>query len=160
VSNVIQFRRPGAPRRSWRIATLATGLGVVLAIALAPSCSTVPTATGPVIAGTVTSVTDGDTLRIGATRIRLAAIDANELHGGCHNACASMSSAAARDNLARLALGHRIECEQTGTSYRRVVAFCRVGDVDLSCAQVRAGAAIIWDRYDPHGAFRRRCLGR
>jgi len=112
------------------------------------------------IAGTVTNVHDGDTFRIGDTRIRLAAIDANELHGGCHTICATMSAQASRDNLSRLALGQRVECEQTGTSYRRVVAFCRVGSVDLSCAQVKAGAAIIWDKYDPRGAFRRRCLGR
>jgi endonuclease YncB( thermonuclease family) len=111
------------------------------------------------IMGTVTNVHDGDTFRIGETRVRLAAIDANELKGNCHNACAPMSAGAARDNLTRLALGQRVTCEQTGTSYNRVVAFCRVGAVDLSCAQVRAGAAIIWDRYDPGGAFRRRCLG-
>jgi endonuclease YncB( thermonuclease family) len=112
------------------------------------------------IAGTVTNVHDGDTFRIGDTRIRLAAIDANEMGGACHTICAAMPAPAARDHLAKLALGRRIVCQQTGMSYRRVVAFCRVGKVDLSCAQVKAGAAIIWDKYDPRGAFRRRCLGR
>ena len=112
------------------------------------------------LVGTVTQVHDGDTFRIGDTRVRLAAIDANEMNGSCHNFCATMSAEASRDHLASLALGRRVECEKTGTSYRRVVAFCRVGGVDLSCAQVRAGAAIIWDRYDPRGAFRRHCLGR
>ena len=111
------------------------------------------------LAGTVTQVHDGDTFRIGDTRVRLAAIDANEMNGSCHNVCATMSAEASRDHLASLALGHRVECDQTGTSYHRIVAFCRVGRVDLSCAQVRAGAAIIWDRYDPGGAFRRRCFG-
>jgi len=163
MGNVVGFRRPGRSRR-WLMPT-ATLIGAAVlgaVIGLAPSCSTdrPEQATGPLIAGTVTQVHDGDTMRIGATRIRLAAIDANELGGRCHHACAAMSATAARDNLARLALGHRVECEQTGTSYKRVVAFCRVGEIDLSCAQVRAGAAIIWDRYDPHGAFRRRCLGR
>lgn len=110
------------------------------------------------IAGTVTQVHDGDTFRIGDTRIRLAAIDANEMNGSCHNQCAPLSADASRDNLARLVLGRRVECDQTGTSYNRIVAFCRVGALDLSCAQVRAGAAIIWDKYDPRGAFRRRCL--
>jgi endonuclease YncB( thermonuclease family) len=112
------------------------------------------------VAGIVTNVHDGDTFRIGDTRVRLAAIDANEMNGRCHNECASMSPTASRDNLVRLVLGRRVECEQTGTSYNRVVAFCRVGRVDLSCAQVKAGAAIIWDKYDRGGAFRRRCLGR
>lgn len=113
-----------------------------------------------IISGRVTAVTDGDTFRLGATRVRLAAIDANELHGGCHTVCAPRSARAARDNLARLALGRRVVCRQTGTSYRRIVAFCSVGGVDLSCAQVRAGAAVIWPRYDRYGRFRRRCLGR
>jgi endonuclease YncB( thermonuclease family) len=111
------------------------------------------------ITRTITQVPDGDTFRIGDTRIRLAAIDANEMNGSCHNQCAPMSAEASRDHLARLALGHRVECDQTGTSYNRVVAFCRIGALDLSCAQVRAGAAIIWDKYDPRGVFRRRCLG-
>ncbi len=108
----------------------------------------------------VTNVRDGDTFRIGDTRIRLAAIDANEMNGSCHNECAAMSPTASRDNLARLALGQRVECEQTGTSYNRIAAFCRVGHTDLSCAQVKAGAAIICDKYDRDGAFRRRCNGR
>lgn len=112
------------------------------------------------LAGTVTQVHDGDTFRIGETRVRLAAIDANEMNGSCHDLCAPLSAAAPRDHLADLALGRYVECRQTGTSYRRVVAFCRVDGTDLSCAQVRAGAAVIWDRYDPRGAFRRRCLGR
>jgi endonuclease YncB( thermonuclease family) len=111
------------------------------------------------LAGTVTQVHDGDTFRIGDTRIRLAAIDANEMDGDCHTVCATMPAGASRDHLARLALGRRVECEQTGMSYNRVVAFCRIGKLDLSCAQVKAGAAIIWDKYDPRGAFRRRCLG-
>lgn len=113
-----------------------------------------------IISGQVTSVTDGDTFRIGATRIRLEAIDANELHGGCHTVCAPRSAAEARDNLARLALGRTVTCESHGLSYRRVVAFCSVDGVDLSCAQVRGGFAIVWAKYDPDSAFRRRCLGR
>jgi endonuclease YncB( thermonuclease family) len=111
------------------------------------------------IAGTVTNVHDGDTFRIGDIRVRLAAVDANEMNGTCHLGCARLSAQASRDHLARLALGRYVECERTGTSYHRVVAFCRVGDMDLSCAQVRSGAAVIWDKYDKGGVFRRRCVG-
>jgi endonuclease YncB( thermonuclease family) len=104
------------------------------------------------ITGTVASITDGDTLRLAdGTRIRLQGIDANELDGSCHVTCAILTARDARDNLARLALGRRISCEQTGTSYRRVTAWCSVGGMDLSCAQVRAGAAIRWARYDRDG---------
>lgn len=109
-------------------------------------------------AGIVTSVHDGDTFRLAdGTRVRLAAIDANELDGSCHNACAPLSAEAARRQLAALALGRRATCEQTGTSYARVVAFCRVGPLDLSCALVRAGAAVRWPRYDMD---HRLCHGR
>jgi endonuclease YncB( thermonuclease family) len=103
------------------------------------------------IVGVVTSVHDGDTFRIGRTSIRLQGIDANELDGSCHNNCAAMSGAEARDYLANLALGQEVTCDETGTSYKRVTAWCSVGGVDLSCEMVQAGAAIRWDRYDRGG---------
>jgi endonuclease YncB( thermonuclease family) len=104
------------------------------------------------ITGTVTSVTDGDTFRLGdGTRIRLQGIDANEKNGSCHNACAPMSGVAAKAHLSRLALGKQVRCDTTGKSYKRITAWCRVGSVDLSCAQMRAGAAVRWPRYDPAG---------
>jgi len=109
------------------------------------------------ISGRVTAITDGDTFRIGATRVRLAHIDANEMHGGCHTVCAPRSARAARDNLARLALGKHVVCRQTGTSYRRIVAECSVDGVDIGCAQLRGGFAIDWARYDRHGRYTRRC---
>jgi endonuclease YncB( thermonuclease family) len=111
----------------------------------------------PPIECVVQRVIDGDTFVCASgERIRLAAIDANELHGGCHNQCASRSAIEARDDLARLTLGRRIACEATGRSYNRTVAWCRVGRIDLSCAQVRGGFAVRWARYDRMG---RLCRG-
>ena len=101
------------------------------------------------IVGVVTNVHDGDTFRLGVTRARLAGIDANEMDGSCHHACAALSAPAARDYLAGLILGREVRCEQVGTSYNRVVAWCSVGGRDLSCEMVRAGGAVRWDRYDP-----------
>lgn len=104
------------------------------------------------LVGVVTNVHDGDTLTIAdGTRIRLQGIDANELNGTCHTTCAILSPTDARDNLADLALGRKITCEKTGTSYRRVTAWCSVGGRDLSCEQVRIGAAVIWQKFDRGG---------
>lgn len=106
----------------------------------------------------VIAVHDGDTFRCGdGTRIRIAAVDANELDGSCHGECAPMSADKAQRRLEHLVLGRTVQCQQTGTSYERVVAFCSIGDIDVSCSQARAGAAIYLPRYDRDGAFARRC---
>jgi endonuclease YncB( thermonuclease family) len=103
----------------------------------------------------VVSVHDGDTIRCAdGTRVRLQGIDANELDGSCHTTCAPLSASAARDRLSGLALGKPAQCVSTGKSYRRVTAWCAATGVngrpvDLSCAQVAAGAAVIWRRFDP-----------
>ncbi len=104
------------------------------------------------IVGVVTSVHDGDTLRLAdGTRIRLAGIDANEMDGSCHVTCAARSAVDARDNLRRLALGKTVRVETTGKSYNRVTGWVSVGGRDLSCAQVRGGYAVRWARYDRQG---------
>lgn len=104
----------------------------------------------------VSAVHDGDTIRCAdGLRVRLQGIDANELDGTCHdNQCAAMTPVAARDHLAHLALGKTVTCTPTGTSYSRVTAWCSLRrllkkPIDLSCFQVKAGAARIWRRYDP-----------
>lgn len=97
----------------------------------------------------VVSIHDGDTLTCAdRTRVRLAAIDAPEVDG-CHGkpgrSCVAGDGFASRDNLASLALRKTIACSKVGMSYRRVVARCSIGGVDLSCAQVRGGFAV--ERY-------------
>lgn len=100
----------------------------------------------------VQAVHDGDTFRCADnTRIRLQGIDANELNGSCHVSCAALSATEARDALSRLALGRTVSCVPTGTSYRRVTAWCSIRGTDLSCEMVRSGAAVVWRRYDPAG---------
>jgi len=75
----------------------------------------------------VVSVHDGDTMRCAdGTRVRLQGIDANEMDGSCHHECASLSAIAARDYLGWLASGKTALCSPTGTSYRRVTAWCSV----------------------------------
>jgi len=96
----------------------------------------------------VATVHDGDTIRCAdGTRVRLQGIDANELDGSCHTTCARLSADRARARLESLSLRQTLRCSPTGRSYRRVVAWCSVRlrgrMVDLSCAQVETGTAII-----------------
>lgn len=112
----------------------------------------------PALICMVASVTDGDTFRCAdATRIRIAAIEANELHGGCHlSRCAPMSARRAKAYLAGLIAGNNLTCRPVDISYSRVVATCRLPDGrDLGCTMVRAGAALWWESY-----ARRYGLGR
>lgn len=101
------------------------------------------------IACIVAAVHDGDTFTCrDGTRVRLAGVDANELDGSCHNACAPMSGEAARRYVDRLIHRQRLACQPYGHSYARIVARCTLPDGrDLSCQTIAAGAAVRWDRY-------------
>lgn len=146
--------------RSGRVAFLQVALPAALigtfgGLAYNMGASGGPTAradTGDAAAFTCSSpaVVDGDTLRCGATRIRLQGIDAPETEGHCRPGrdCAPGDPIASTDNLRRLAAGRTMECHQTDTDrYGRVVAVCAVEGVDLSCEQLRNGHAI--RRYAP-----------
>lgn len=92
------------------------------------------------------TIVDGDTLRCGEIRIRLASIDAPELPGHCRigRTCVSGDPYASTESLRRLIGDQPIKCRQTDTDrYGRVVAFCSAGGRDLSCAQVAGGFAIV-----------------
>lgn len=94
----------------------------------------------------VPEVTDGDTIRCGALRVRLASIDAPEMPGHCRRGrnCVDGDPYASKAHLQQLIGGGSLKCEQTDTDrYGRVVALCEAEGRDLSCAQVEAGHAII-----------------
>ena len=99
----------------------------------------------------VAYVNDGDTLRCqDGTRVRLHAIAARETDGSCSpgHPCPGASASASKAALERLA-GRRINCVQTGTSYRRVTAICdNEQGVEINCGMIRSGAAVIWDRFN------------
>lgn len=86
-------------------------------------------------------VADGDTLRVGATRVRLSGVDAPELSQRCGSdgrkvECGVMEA----DWLRRRVEGRPITCETVDVDrYGRSVATCRVGGVDIGAALVRAG---------------------
>ena len=99
----------------------------------------------------VAYVNDGDTLRCqDGTRVRLHAIAARETDGSCSagHPCPEASAAVSAAALRRLA-GNRITCVRTGQSYERVTAICHnTSGVEINCAMVQSGAALIWDRFD------------
>lgn len=100
----------------------------------------------------VSSITDGDTLRCAdGTRVRLHAVAARERDESCSSGhpCPSASGAAATAVLRQLAAGQGLQCVRTGVSYNRVTAICRneVG-VEINCAMVQSGTAVIWPRYN------------
>lgn len=99
----------------------------------------------------VAMVTDGDTFRCAdGTRVRLALVNAQELHGApCprNRPCPAMPARQAKAALERMILGRTLHCRQVGVSYRRVVADCDYGATTVSCATVKIGATAWWESY-------------
>lgn len=95
----------------------------------------------------VARVIDGDTLQIGAARVRLFGIDAPELAQTCgvaHWACGAW----ARDRLVARVSGHAVTCRgRNEDRYGRLIARCDAGQGDLGRALVAEGAAIAYRRY-------------
>ena len=111
-------------------------------------------AAGQGIIGQAT-VIDGDTLEIHGQRIRLWGIDAPESAQLCRGSdskpfrCGSAAALALSDHIG----GHTVTCSPKATDrYRRTVAICFVGDVELARWLVGLGLAIDWPHYS-HGAY-------
>jgi micrococcal nuclease len=99
----------------------------------------------------VSWIIDGDTFICRDGRhVRLAGIDAPELHG-CRprRRCTRGDAKASLHSLIGLAKGREARCEDVGKSYDRVLAFCSVGGTDLACAQVRGGYAVVRYSFAP-----------
>ena len=106
---------------------------------------------------TVSSITDGDTLRCvergpdgREIRVRLSGIDARERDGTCARGhpCAAASPAAATTRLEQLAGHDVLSCQTVSSTYGRIAAFCRNSSgIDLSCALLASGVVVKWDRY-------------
>lgn len=153
-SNVIPFRRSKRWKIGITVPLVAAGLIIGAAMgwgALQTSAKLsnwLPVAADPSLGiGCVSpTVTDGDTLRCGSTRIRLSSIDAPELPGHCRKGreCTPGDPYASTENLRRLVKGEAVACRQIDTDhYGRAVAFCSVKGQDLSCAQKQGGFAIM-----------------
>lgn len=126
-----------------------SGVACILALALSASSVHAGTNGGPLIAGPAT-VVDGDTLRIGPVTIRIHGIDAPEQdqHCGTKSGRAWNCGEAATRALADLVKGRSIECIPLDTDvYRRIVARCHVGGIDLGAELVDQGLAWSYRRY-------------
>jgi endonuclease YncB( thermonuclease family) len=115
-----------------------------------------PTLTG------VPRIIDGDTIRIGNTRIRLHGIDAPEAKqtctvGGKEWRCGREAT----DALVRIVGEHQVSCSQRDVGrYGRVVAVCWAGPVDLNAWMVRQGWAVAYRRYSKDYAPDEKTAGR
>lgn len=109
----------------------------------APSPTEPPQPTGSAITGHA-RVVDGDSLIIGASRIRLFGIDAPEGRQDCRDAQGKnyRCGETAKRALAGLIGGRTVTCTPVGASHDRSVAVCTVEGRDLSEAMVRGGHAV------------------
>lgn len=98
------------------------------------------------------SAADGDSLRIGATRIRIIGIDAPEFDQTCTGPGAEVweCGAAAHRELSRLVAAQPVTCHSEGLDrYGRTLARCDAAGRDLGDAMVRAGLAVADGDYGP-----------
>lgn len=112
---------------------------------------------GTPLAG-IARVHDGDTISIGATRIRLQGIDAPEFGQMCADAAGQPYDCGRRaaDELGRWLAGRPLACVRRGTDrHGRVLARCSAPDgADLGAAMLRAGWAVSFARGDlPYAAL-------
>lgn len=94
-------------------------------------------------------VHDGDSLRCGRERIRLASVDAPEL-GPCQRGriCTPGDGQASKRALEQMIAGKALHVEPIERDrYGRLVARVSAGGVDLSCRMVAGGFAV--QRYRP-----------
>ena len=127
---------------------IALAAGLVMAAQIAPAAVSLPEV-GARLSGQA-EVVDGDSLRMGALRLRLHGIDAPEVGQTCRDAngaewsCGMWSKA----QLGALVAGKAVACTAVDHDrYGRVVARCTVGGADLGAAMVRAGAARAYRAY-------------
>lgn len=87
---------------------------------------------------------DGDSLDLSGIAVRLHGIDAPELAQSCvREGITWPCGKEAAGKLSSLISGRDIQCEQKDIDgYRRIVATCRVGGVEVGAAMVEAGLAV------------------
>ena len=101
--------------------------------------------------GRVRYVTDGDTFRLeSGERIRIAGIDAPEVHADQAKCALEIRLGLAASVVARRLLDRRLVAfDRVGRSYNRTVARVRVDGRDLAATLVAEGAARPWPRRSP-----------
>ena len=95
-------------------------------------------------------VVDGDTIHIGKTKIRLHGIDAPEMKQTCRTRKGEeqMCGQLAKQALQRLVKGQDVTCKgDTRDRYKRLIAVCYVGPLDINERMVTDGWAIAYRKY-------------
>jgi len=116
----------------------------VLSAALALAANAAETISG------IPRIVDGDTLEIGAIKIRLASVDAPESDQVCLDANNKRWTCGieARNRLAAHVGSRSIDCVSTGTdAYKRTLAVCTVAGENLNRWMVQQGWALAFVRY-------------
>lgn len=141
---LLTHRMPGFGRKrpAGRAGAAGRRFAALIALALAGLPAVAPVPDGPRGAAVVS---DGDTLRIGATKVRIFGIDAPEKAQSCGPwAC----GVAAQARLAALTRGREVICvTRDMDKYGRTVATCRAAGVDLGGVLVSEGLAWAFTRY-------------
>ncbi len=108
-----------------------------------------PDAPAPVEFRGVMRAVDGDTLAAGGERLRLKGIDAPELHQTCDlGGTIWHCGLSARDQLQRLAAGRDLLCRVGGRDkYRRLLATCVAGGIEINREMVLTGLAVDYGGY-------------
>ena len=124
----------------------AAALLLVFLVAAGPGCAQVSGAA---------TVTDGDTLRLGAQRVRLHGIDAPESSQTCRAGgktwrCGAAATRALREHIA----GRTVECAERDR-YGRIVAVCRVAGRDVNAWMVEQGWALAYRKYSTGSGWAR-----
>jgi endonuclease YncB( thermonuclease family) len=102
----------------------------------------------PALAQEHPTVTDGDTLKFGAQRVRMFGIDAPESKQTCDDG-AWPAGKIATETLRELIGGRPVTCTQVDWDgrYHRPVSLCFAGATDLSAAMIDRGMAWAFVRY-------------
>ena len=97
----------------------------------------------------VARIADGDSLSLGAVRVRLEGIDAPEFDQTCVRVVSEYPCGRlAREALSQLVGGGRVSCEGHGEDrYGRLLARCTAGGVDINEAMVEQGWAVSYGDY-------------
>ncbi len=129
-----------------------------LAVLTATAAATALCAKQPETVSGIAKVVDGDSLEIGAARIRLFGVDAPEGRQFCTRDSTPWScGTAAADKLRNLIGGEPIDCVQRDVDkYKRIVAVCKKGPTDLAAEMVKAGLALAYRQYSERLRRRRR----
>ena len=95
-------------------------------------------------------VIDGDTIRLGAERVRIMNIDAPETEGRARCNAERRLAAVATMKLTEIIMGERLQVERHGKDrFGRTLAYIRVRGADVGEMLIKARVAVPWGNGRP-----------